>query len=174
MFSRIPGQPVTLELDDVEVEILRNLVEQLVVLLHDPDEESHSDPLAKLVGLDGPTSISDDPVLARLFPDAYLDDSTSSADFRRFTQPDLRRTKELHANQVQIHLTSFPGTHEVIDDLLQSWLLTLNDLRLALGTRLGLDNETEAQLEDESLTPIFGLYDWLTGLQGTLVEVLQV
>lgn len=172
MFSRIPGQIVTLELDDIEVEILTNLVDQLLNLMHDPDDDNPTDPLAQMVGLDGPTVISDDPVLARLFPDAYPEDETSSADFRRFTQPDLRRTKELNAQRVRMHLNAFPGTEEIVDEMLNAWLLTLNDLRLALGTRLGLDNETQAQLEDDSLAPIFGLYDWLTGLQGTLVDVI--
>ena len=173
MFSRMRGQVVTLELDDIEVEILTNLVEQLLNLIHDPESDNHSDPLAQMVGLDGPTAISEDPVLARLFPDAYPDDQTSSADFRRFTQPDLRRTKELNAQRVRMHLNDFPGTEEIVEDMLNAWLLTLNDLRIALGTRLGLDHETQEQLEDDSLAPIFGLYDWLTGLQGTLVEVLE-
>lgn len=172
MFKRESETVVILDLEEIEVEILMNLVGQLLNLLHDPDEDEHEDPLAQMVGLDGPTSISDDPVLARLFPDAYIDDATSSADFRRFTQPDLRRKKEAHAQNVRDHLREFPGELEVADELLQSWLLTINDLRLALGTRLGLDQETEAQLEDESLAPIFGLYDWLTGLQGTLIDVL--
>jgi len=173
MFSRTSASVVVLELDDIEVEILTNLVDQLLNLMHDPDVEEHVDPLAKMVGLDGPTVISDDPVLARLFPDAYPDDEIGSADFRRFTQPDLRRTKELNAQRVRMHLNDFPGAFDVVDDMLNAWLLTINDLRLALGTRLGLDNETEFHLEDETLAPIFGLYDWLTGLQGTLIETLD-
>ena len=171
MFSR-SGAAVMLDLEEIEVELLNSLIGQMLELLHDPVEDEHSDPLAKLVGLNGPTVISSDPVLARLFPDAYPDDESNSADFRRFTQPDLQRQKLANAQIVRDNLAAFPGEYEISPSNLNAWLLTINDLRLALGTRIGLDNETEVQLGDESLTPIFGIYDWLTGLQGSLIEII--
>jgi len=171
MFSQ-SGADVLLDLEEIEVELLGSLIGQILELLHDPAQEEHTDPLAVLVGLDGPTVISSDPVLARLFPDAYPDDEANSADFRRFTQPDLQRQKLANAHVVRDALATFPGVHPVGSKDLEAWLLTLNDLRLALGTRIGLDNETEVQLSDESLTPIFGIYDWLTGLQGSLIDVI--
>lgn len=169
---RVSDDAVLLDLEEIEVELLASLIGQIVELLHDPKDDEHADPLAKLVGLDGPTTISADPVLARLFPDAYRDDEANSADFRRFTQPDLQRQKLANAQVVQNGLEKFPGEFPVDKADLTAWLLTLNDLRLALGTRIGLDNETEVQLGDESLTPIFGIYDWLTGLQGSLIDVV--
>lgn len=171
MFSQT-DTGILLDLEEIEVELLGSLIGQIVELLHDPDEEEHKDPLARLVGLDGPTVISSDPVLARLFPDAYPDDEKNSADFRRFTQPDLQRQKQANAQIVKQDLQLFPGQRLVEPGNMNAWLLTLNDLRLALGTRIGLDNETEVQLGDESLAPIFGIYDWLTGLQGSLIEVI--
>jgi len=171
MFSR-SGPQVMLDLEEIEVELLNSLISQILELMHDPDQDEHVDPLAKLVGLDGPTVISSDPVLARLFPDAYPDDEANSADFRRFTQPDLQRQKLANAHIVKDSLAMFPGEYEVNPSNINAWLLTLNDLRLALGTRIGLDNETEVQLGDESLAPIFGIYDWLTGLQGSLIEII--
>ena len=170
---RLSDSTVLLDLEEIEVELLSSLIGQIMELLHDPEDDEHKDPLAKLVGLDGPTVIPSDPVLARLFPDAYPDDENNSADFRRFTQPDLQREKLANAQIVQSTLESFPGEFPVDKANLNAWLLTLNDLRLALGTRIGLDNETEVQLGDESLTPIFGIYDWLTGLQGSLIEVIS-
>ena len=171
MFSR-SGPTILLDLEEIEVELLASLIGQILELLHDPEEDEHTDPLAKLVGLNGPTVISSDPVLARLFPDAYPDDETNSADFRRFTQPDLQRQKIANAHIVREDLKAFPGEHELDQANINAWLLTINDLRLALGTRIGLDNETEVQLTDESLTPVFGIYDWLSGVQSSLVEVL--
>jgi hypothetical protein len=171
MFNR-SGVNVVLDLEEIEVELLKSLTGQILELLHDPEQEEHADPLAKLVGMDGPTVISSDPVLARLFPNAYPDDETNSADFRRFTQPDLQRQKVVNGQIVRADLATFPGEHPVNPNHLDAWLLTLNDLRLALGTRLGLENETEAHLLDDSLTPMFGIYDWLTGLQGSLIEVI--
>ncbi len=171
MFSR-SGVEVVLDLEEIEVELLNSLIGQILELLHDPEQQEQIDPLAQLVGLDGPTVISDDPVLARLFPDAYPDDEANSADFRRFTQPDLQKQKITNGHVVRDDLAIFPGEHAIDPGNLNAWLLTLNDLRLALGTRIGLDNETEVQLSDESLTPIFGIYDWLTGLQGSLIDVI--
>ena len=171
MFSR-SGAKVMLDLEEIEVELLNSLIGQILELLHDPQQQENIDPLAVLVGLDGPTVISSDPVLARLFPDAYPDDEANSADFRRFTQPDLQRQKLANAHIVRDALVTFPGVQSVDFNDLPAWLLTLNDLRLALGTRIGLDNETEVQLSDDSLTPIFGIYDWLSGLQSSLVEVM--
>lgn len=171
MFNR-SGSQITLDLEEIEAELLNSLIGQILELLHDPEPQADIDPLAALVGLDGPTVISSDPVLARLFPDAYPDDEANSADFRRYTQPDLQRQKLANAHIVRDDLAIFPGEHAVNPENLNAWLLTINDLRLALGTRIGLDNETEMQLSDESLTPIFGIYDWLTGLQGTLIDVI--
>jgi hypothetical protein len=65
----------------------------------------------------------------------------------------------------------------------QYWLLSLNDLRLVLGTRIGVgehddDDDVEVDQDDnESATeldrdPGFFLYDYLTYLQGTLIDVL--
>ena len=55
-------------------------------------------------------------------------------------------------------------------DEAQDWLTTLNDVRLVLGTRLGITEEIEPaeQPEDEG----HAVYDWLTWLQATLVEAL--
>lgn len=163
---------VILDLTEIETELLNSLVHQLLQLLHDPDEEAHEDPLAKLVGMNGPTEISDDPVLARLFPDAYRDNPEHSAEFRRFTWNDLQQKKIENGHIVLETLKSFPGEKKLKEPEVQAWLLILNDLRLALGTRIGLDNETEIQLSNQSLPPVFGVYDWLTGLQGTLIDCL--
>ena len=162
-----------LDLEEVEVELLSSLIHQTLQLLNDPDEPESTDPFARMIGMNGPTEISDDPVLARLFPDAYPQSKEDSAEFRRFTWSDLQQQKITHAHSVLENLKRFPGKSEVNAVEANSWLLTLNDLRLALGTRIGLENETEAKLTDESLAPIFAVYDWLTGLQGSLIEVLE-
>ncbi|MCU1591630.1 MAG: hypothetical protein JWP11_2886, partial [Frankiales bacterium] len=53
------------------------------------------------------------------------------------------------------------------------WLRSTNDLRLALGTRLEITDETEppdefSGEEDQQLA----VYYWLTALQGSLVDAL--
>ncbi|MBJ7452403.1 MAG: DUF2017 family protein, partial [Blastococcus sp.] len=54
-----------------------------------------------------------------------------------------------------------------------AWLRTSNDLRLALGTRLDISEDTEppeemAGEEDQQLA----VYYWLTAVQGSLVDAL--
>ena len=52
---------------------------------------------------------------------------------------------------------------------LESWLGALNDLRLVLGTRLGV---TEQTYDEPPRDPGLALYGWLTWLEGTIVEAL--
>ena len=61
------------------------------------------DDLARLlgqVGETGPATRPDDPVLARLLPDAYADDAEAAGDFRRFTEQELRNGKAAAARTV--------------------------------------------------------------------------
>lgn len=163
---------ILLDLEEIETELLNSLIHQMLQLLHDPDEPETTDPLAQLITMNGPTEISDDPVLARFFPDAYRDSKEDSAEFRRFTWNDLQQQKITHAHVVLENLKNFPGESSIDTALANSWLLTLNDLRLALGTRMGLENDSQVKPMDDSVAPLFGVYDWLTGLQGTLIDVL--
>jgi hypothetical protein len=87
------GGKLTLKLDDAELGVLSQLFEQMAELLDDPESQTNSDPLAQLLNMGGSTQISEDPALARLFPDGYSDDEHASADFRRFTEQDLRAQK---------------------------------------------------------------------------------
>ena len=54
-----------------------------------------------------------------------------------------------------------------------AWLRTTNDLRLALGTRLEITEDTEPpeDITDEGDQQL-AVYYWLTALQGSLVDAL--
>jgi len=58
-------------------------------------------------------------------------------------------------------------------DQWQNWVGFLNSLRLALGTRLEVDQDTWTQERSESdpLYQIFELYNWLTWMQETLISI---
>jgi hypothetical protein len=169
MFERIDGQ-VRLELEDFEVELLEQLLGQMVDLLGVPDVEKDPDPLAALVGMDGPTEKPADPALARLFPDGYVDDDEAAAEFRMFTEPELRIKKTMSARIAQATLEHWKESCDLTDEQAQSWLLALNDMRLTLGTRLGIGNVMPEDFDPDE--PGYHLYDWLTYIQGTLVEAL--
>jgi hypothetical protein len=118
----------------------------------------------------GSTQISDDPALARLFPDGYSDDEHASADFRRFTEQDLRAQKVAALATVHGTLSDWSGKASVTQNQAQDWLKALNDLRLVLGTRLEISDEVDTDFEADE--PGIHLYNYLTYLQGTLIDAL--
>lgn len=134
------------------------------------------DDLARLLGQTGPATPPDDPVLARLLPDAYADDSEAAGDFRRFTEQELRNGKAAAARTVLATLPEDGGRVRLTEEEAQVWLRALNDVRLALGVRLSITEDFEARVADldpaDPRSAYMWVYDWLTFLQETLVHAL--
>jgi hypothetical protein len=134
------------------------------------------DDLARLLGQAGPATPPDDPVLARLLPDAYQDDSEAAGDFRRFTEQELRNGKAAAARTVLATLPEDGGRVRLTEEEAQVWLRALNDVRLALGVRLSITEDFEARVQDldpaDPRSAYMWVYDWLTFLQETLVHAL--
>jgi hypothetical protein len=162
---------LTLNLDAAELGVLSQLFEQMSELLEDPEGESGADPLAKLLNMSGSTQISEDPALARLFPDGYSDDEHASADFRRYTEQDLRAQKVAALTTVGQTLKEWKGKASITQQQAHDWLKALNDLRLVLGTRLEITDEVETDFDSDE--PGIHLYNYLTYLQGTLIDALS-
>jgi hypothetical protein len=170
-----------------EAAIIRDLVEQVVELVEpaaEADRESRdtqADELAAMVGMSNglpeDAEVPDDPVLARLLPDAYRDDPESANEFRRFTESGLRSGKVTSAMTLLETLPPAGGRIRLTADQAEAWLRSLNDVRLALGTRLGVTDDFDAL--DEALAaddPRFAyvqVYQWLAYLQGSLVAALS-
>jgi len=167
--SRLGGK-LTLELAAAELDVLSQLFDQMADLLEDPESELDSDPLAKLLNMSGSTQISEDPALARLFPDGYSDDEHASADFRRFTEQDLKAQKVVALNTARESLKDWQGKSSITQQQALDWLKALNDLRLVLGTRLEITDERDRDYDSDE--PGFHLYNYLTYLQGTLIDAL--
>jgi hypothetical protein len=54
-----------------------------------------------------------------------------------------------------------------------AWLSALNDVRLALGTTLGVSEDMPDDLpDDDPRAPHLGVYHWLTWMQESLVAAL--
>ena len=171
MFKSGLGGKLTLKLDDAELGVLSQLFEQMAELLEHPESEAGTDPLAKMLNMSGSTQISEDPALARLFPDGYSDDEHASADFRRFTEQDLRAQKLAALTSVRDSLSDWTGKSSITAQQAQDWLKAINDLRLVLGTRLEITDEVETDFEADE--PGIHLYNYLTYLQGTLIDCLN-
>jgi hypothetical protein len=176
-FEPVRGGGAAITLDEVETSILRSLAVQLLELVGpgDQPEGADDDPLAQLF-TDGPTKPPDDPALARLFPDAY-EESEDASEFRRFTENDLRTRKREDALTMIRGLDSGGPVLKLTADEARQWLGGLNDLRLTLGTRLGVSEDESDELyhleEGDPRKPLVMAYLWLGGLQETLVETLM-
>jgi len=195
-FEPLPGGGAAVALDDVEISIIRSLAVQMMELIGPgPAEDASADPLADLFA-DGPSEPPSDPVLRRLFPDAYGDpDGTPgakeaeeqkahSAEFRRYTENDLRAGKRDNALAVIRSLDALSpageggAVLELSPDDSRKWLGALNDLRLAIGARLEISDEDDSDLlfhlpDQDPRKPMVMAYLWLGGLQETLVSTLM-
>ncbi|WP_110239189.1 DUF2017 domain-containing protein [Nocardioides gilvus] len=172
-----------------EADLLRSLASQLVELLRDeqPETPAEPDPLAALFNFSGPVDEPLDPVLLRLFPTAYAEDPEAAGEFRRYTEPALREGKE-HCARAVVEALEDGGLPPELeeDDLMIDvelapddaalWLRALNDLRLALATRLeieeGDEDFWEALDEEDPRTHAHDIYEWLGYLQETLVAAI--
>jgi hypothetical protein len=147
------------------------------------DGQVGADELAAMTGMTdnpdlvGSGALPDDPVLARLLPDAYSDNPEASGEFRRYTEPSLRSGKAAAARTVLATLPASGGRVRLSEPEAQAWLRALNDVRLALGTRLGVTDDFDEQVADmgadDPRSPYVGVYQWLAYLQESLVQALS-
>jgi hypothetical protein len=98
--------------------------------------------LQRLVGITSHDSPPEDEVLRRLLPNAYADEVDAS-EFRRYTESTLRGKKQAHAMSMRMYLKS--ADDDIVDldhDSANAWLGAINDIRLALGVRLKVQENT--------------------------------
>jgi hypothetical protein len=145
---RAEGGRVTGRLRPHEVELLRSVVQDVTVLLRTETA--------------GPN-----PIVDRLFPAASPDPETARA-VRDLIEDDLRAAKLAAARTL---LDSLPddGRVSLDTETAEQWLTALNDVRLALGTALGVTEDVyDRDTDDDGMH----LYHWLSFLQETLVEAV--
>ena len=187
-FRRKSGAVVS-HLSSYEVELLTSLVGQLVEMISDGEPEAYLQPSTEdpyelwaqdLASDPDQPEAHEDPVLRRLFPDAYPHDARASSDFRRFTERELKTTKITDAQVVLDRLAATElGAVElrIPADEIQAWLRTLTSVRIALATRLGItDAESAAQLselpDEDPRAYMASVYDWLGFAQETMINAL--
>lgn len=113
-----------------------------------------------------------DPVIARLFPDAY-DDPEQSQSYHDMVGGELQREKLRALSAVSESLeANGPATIELTDELVSAWLAWLTDVRLAVGTRLGVTEETMgADIDrDSPEAPAYEVLHWLGWIQESIIE----
>jgi hypothetical protein len=115
-------------------------------------------------------SAPDDPSLKRLFPPAY-DDSRRDAEYRRLMEDELT---DGHRQAFDV-MEATAGREKLSAAEAEAWLLALTDLRLVLGTRLDVAEDTFAEGLDLSdpRAPELAVYGYLSWLQEMLVAAVS-
>ena len=186
---RRKGRTVVTQLSSYEVELLSSLVGQLVEMITDGEPETYAEPESDdpfelwaqdLASDPDQPEVHEDPVLQRLFPDAYPHDAAASSDFRRFTERELKTKK---VTEAQIVLDRLATTDLVTAELrvpreeIEAWLRTLTSVRIAVATRLGITDAESAQElgqlpDDDPRAFMVSVYDWLGFAQETMISAL--
>lgn len=123
------------------------------------------------------TDETDDEVRRRLYPDAYADAEAAEA-YRDLTETGLRLERCERLDECLDELRagrSLRRTEVVLDaDGTERWLRVLNDLRLALGTRLAISEDDSYVLDPHDPdAELRARYLWLTALQDSLVTAVM-
>ncbi|ACU34962.1 MULTISPECIES: DUF2017 domain-containing protein [Actinosynnema] len=177
------GEQVVCHLDRQEAAVVRGLVSQIQDMLLARAEEAPQDELSELTGIrTGPSTPPDDLILGRLLPDFHrldLDeheagDEDSAAALRSLHEPALLDAKTGVAAVVLDTCPPEGGDVRLGPAEAEAWLSALNDVRLALGTALDVQEDMPDELpEDDPRSPHLGVYHWLTWVQETLVEAVM-
>ena len=139
---------VRLRFHEGEVLLLRELLGTLEATLDDPD----------------------DPDLRRLFPQAH-DDPESEEQYQSLVREQLVDGRLKAAATMRETLRNERLTADEAD----AWLRALNDLRLVLGTRLDVQEDTFAEQlrQDDPRAPALAVYAYLSWMQEQLIEALS-
>lgn len=150
---------VRLELDPFEYELLQSLPGELRSLLEDPDPA--------------------DPAVERLFPTAVVDDERTDAEVRELIHDDLLRERldgldamadilqrgERRRGRIRVDL---------VDDEPALVLGVLNDVRLTLACRVGLDRLERDEIGPEHpAAPTIAVVNHLAWIQEQLLHVID-
>jgi hypothetical protein len=111
-----------------------------------------------------------DLAVARLFPDPY-DDPLRNLDYERAAGNELLASKLAGIDTMQATL----GADEITEDELLAWMRTINDLRLVMGIRLDVREESTVAdfAGDASAAETFELYRLLAAVEGWILEALD-
>ena len=194
MFRPAKGGGASVWLSPGEATLLRTLVVPVIDLLKDPDRPAPAEPAPREESAESadlfadlekmfnettaaPPEMPDDPVLARLLPDAYQDDPEAAGEFRKFTESSLREAKKYFAMTLLETLPAKGGRVKLSADQARDWLRALNDVRLMFGVRLAVTEDFEDQLvgldPKDPRVAAFEVYGWLGAVQESLVRAIS-
>jgi hypothetical protein len=144
---------LSIELEGDEASLLERLVDEMQLLLRgDPSPG--------------------DPVLRRLFPDAY-DDPADQAQYNELMGDSLAAGKRAALTKMKESLAERSDDRVLLEgEAVEAWLSTLNDMRLAIGTRLDVTEEVmNAELDpDDPEAAGLAVLHWLGWVQESVLR----
>ena len=172
---------LTARLSADERGLLGRLCQDVIGMLEPEDQDDgpdpHADPLEALLGADEQVEAPSDPAVARLLPAASQDDE-QAREFRRFTDRGLREQKVASLRAAALAFESDPVhlSPAAAVDVSRA----LNDIRLVLSARLGIDSEDDARRVERAaggrpkdtetyMAVVYGFVSWV---QNSLIEAM--
>jgi hypothetical protein len=111
-----------------------------------------------------------DPSMRRLFPTAYADDPDRDREYHALVRDELADRRRAAVDT----LLSTLDESRLSEEQLTAWMGAVNDLRLVLGTRLDVSEETELPEDpDDPNAPLLALYGYLGFLLEQIVGALS-
>ncbi|CAN5776326.1 DUF2017 domain-containing protein [soil metagenome] len=142
------------QLSEAERQLLGSLVPQLRAALEADTDEGGAK----------------DPTLRRLFPAAYPDDEHRDLEYRSMVHDDLLARRHAALDTVESSLAAT----RLDEEALLAWMGAVNDLRLVLGTRLDVSEESELVPDpDDPDAPALAVYGFLGFLLESMVSALS-
>ncbi len=142
------GDVYVLDFDDSERDILGTLPHQIRGLLAENDPDTY-----------------------RLFPPAYMNDIVKQEEYRAYMAEEL-----MQHHLADLDMLEQTSKRESLDENeLMSWMRALNQVRLVLGTRLDIDEETDVAdiSNDHPEVELYQLYFYLGWLLENCIDALE-
>jgi hypothetical protein len=147
---------LSIDLEGDEALLLKRLVDEMELLLRDEQAPG-------------------DPVMKRLFPDAH-DNPVDQAKYKELMGDSLAAGKRAALAKMKESLTEGGDDRVLLDgDAVEAWLSTINDMRLAIGTRLDVTEEVmSAELDpNDPETGTLAVLHWLGWVQEAVLREIS-
>lgn len=164
-------------LESHESALLKNMATSVQEMLDDRQSGTPSDPLEQITGIrTGNPTPPAEATMRRLLPDFVKVESGRAPEddanrvLRSLHEPEIIDAKISAAQRLLDTLPEGGGKVELTEADAQAWIAAVNDIRLTLGTMLGVGPDLPDRLPDgHPMATHLEVYHWLTVLQEYLV-----
>lgn len=176
-WKRLDGPRFVSDLETHEVALLRNMATSMQEMLDDRQSGAPADPLEQITGIrTGNSQPPQDATMSRLLPDFIADqaghapDPSANGALRSLHEPEIIDAKIAASQHLLDTLPDGGGRIELTEDDANAWIAAINDLRLSLGTMVGVGPDLPDRLPpNDPMAAHLDVYQWLTVLQEYLV-----